>query len=54
MNLNEFFFVSLGPIEFEECNAAIATEGNIYHLRKDLPKEKRKQVHNKWYLNEVS
>lgn len=21
------FFVSLGPIEFEECNAAIATEG---------------------------
>lgn len=34
MNLNEFFFffpfppfVSLGPIEFEECNAAIATEG---------------------------
>lgn len=22
-----FFFVSLGPIEFEECNIAIATEG---------------------------
>lgn len=26
-NVFFFFFVSLGPIEFEECNAAIATEG---------------------------
>lgn len=39
MNLNDFFIffvVSLGPIEFEECNTAIATEGKSYCKVKDV------------------
>lgn len=47
------FFVSLGPIEFEECNTAIATEGTFYYSLKDAQKQFKLKAQVEFHISKV-